>query len=516
MNCVYMVIPAWFAFRHQTIFMDITKRMKAEEAARHAQRLLQGVFNSLHDAVFIIEADTANLLDCNPAATAIFGYTREEMIGQPAAILHLNQATLEAFRRRLYEAVETKGALFGFEYCMKRKSGSLFPSEHSVMPLTDDQGRRVGWISVVRDLTERKQAEAALKESQQWLRALIEHAPVALFALDCQGRIMFSQGERLLKNNKAVMPMVGQSALDLFGSLTVFEDNGRLTTGRALILRILNGETIGFAAQFQETWYQIAVSPLRNQFGLMIGAVGVALDITERKRAEHLLRELTHRLRQAQDEERRRLARELHDSTGQRLAAALMNLELLKRHLAGGDAQAGKLLADSLALVEQCSQEVRTLSYLLHPPLLDDLGLAESVRDYADGFAKRSGLRVDLEVSEDWRPLAKETELVLFRILQQSLANVHRHSDSLTASIRLAREDGAVRLEVSDSGRGMPPEVASGRDLARMGVGIAGMRERLQELEGRLEIESGPGGTTVRAWVPVSGAHASPESDLET
>ena len=149
----------------EVIHTDITERKRAEEALRESQQLLERTFASLLDAVFIIDADTVEIMDCNPAASEIFGYSSQEMLGRTTAFLHIDQAALEEFRQHLYPAVEEKGFLFLPEFRMKRKDGTVFPTEHSVMPLEDEQGKRIGWVSVIRDITDRKRAEDALRHS---------------------------------------------------------------------------------------------------------------------------------------------------------------------------------------------------------------------------------------------------------------------------------------------------------------------------------------------------------------
>ena len=212
------------------------------------------------------------------------------------------------------------------------------------------------------------------------------------------------------------------------------------------------------------------------------------------------MRELSGWLLRVQDEERRRIARELHDATAQNLAALAMNLSGLRQSIPEEDKRAARQLAECKRLVERSVQEIRTVSYLLHPPLLDEFGLAWAVSDYAEGFAKRSHVRVDLDVPEDFERLPHPVELALFRVLQEALRNVHRHSGSPTASVRLARQGNSVILEVRDGGRGLDPAVLRGSTL---GVGIAGMRERLRQLGGRVEMESGLPGTCLRAILPL-------------
>jgi len=228
-------------------------------------------------------------------------------------------------------------------------------------------------------------------------------------------------------------------------------------------------------------------------------------NIRDREQANKALRELSRRLFQMQDEEHRRIGRELHDSIAQELVAVSMNLGQLQRRIEGRDLITDNLLSDSMALVEQCNREIRTISHLLHPPLLDELGLRRALQDYIEGFAGRSAIVTTLDVAEDVDRLPAEIETALFRVVQESLGNIHRHSGSTAAAIRIRRDAGTVRLEISDEGGGLPPGLRQGNKemSVPVGVGIAGMRERLRQVGGQLEIESSDRGTTVRAIVPL-------------
>jgi signal transduction histidine kinase len=212
---------------------------------------------------------------------------------------------------------------------------------------------------------------------------------------------------------------------------------------------------------------------------------------------------LSQRLLSVQDEERRKLARDLHDSTGQTLAALKINVALLEA-TCPSQPSARVLMSEVAALADQAIQEIRTMSYLLHPPLLDEVGFACAAEWYVEGFAKRSGIHVSVDFSPGER-LPKRVELALFRVLQESLTNVHRHSGASTVKVNFKRDAKAVILEIRDFGRGFSPErLARLRETsADAGVGLAGMRERIYELTGRLELESDAGGTTVRATVPL-------------
>jgi signal transduction histidine kinase len=217
------------------------------------------------------------------------------------------------------------------------------------------------------------------------------------------------------------------------------------------------------------------------------------------------LRQLSARVISLQDEERRRIARELHDSAGQYLAAIEMNLSGLKQtpHL---EESLARPISDSLDLANLCTAEIRTISYLLHPPLLDEMGLASALGWYLEGFSERSGIRVDLDYAKDFGRLPREIETVLFRVVQQGLANIHRHSGSHVAKIRMEADAESVRVEICDEGRGIDPEILKGMDAGRrlMGVGIAGMRERVRVMGGRFSIRSGREGTTIDVTLPLA------------
>lgn len=218
----------------------------------------------------------------------------------------------------------------------------------------------------------------------------------------------------------------------------------------------------------------------------------------ERKNAE--IQELNGRLMQLQDDERRRLARELHDSTGQMLAALNINLNLLKTLTADSGERITKLAQDSSALTEELTRQLRTMSYLLHPPLLDEAGLESALRWYVEGFSQRSTIAVELKISENFDRLPGEVELALFRVVQESLTNVHRHSGSRAANVHIARDHDKIAVEVRDQGRSAQPV----KKAFAPGVGILGMRERLRLLGGKLEIHSDSGGTLIRALVPLN------------
>jgi signal transduction histidine kinase len=228
-------------------------------------------------------------------------------------------------------------------------------------------------------------------------------------------------------------------------------------------------------------------------------------DITKRKHTEEALQQLSTRLLQLQDEERRRLGRELHDSLAQSVLAVNLNLAQVARGSTPLDAHSKRAMSEARRLLQEMAQEIRTLSYLLHPPVLDELGLTSAIKEYAAGFSERSGIKLDVELQPGFGRLSQEAETAFFRIVQESLSNIQRHSGSQTAKIRLRGDVDRVELEVSDQGRGMDrATIERGENTrTRLGVGILGMRERMVQLGGKLEVESTSDGTIVRAVIPL-------------
>jgi PAS domain S-box-containing protein len=279
----------------------------------------------------------------------------------------------------------------------------------------------------------------------------------------------------------------------------------------------------------------LTISPVRDANGKIVGASKIARDITQRKRIERELREseeryrmladaletqvqfrtqelerrnselreLSGRLLESQDVERRHIARELHDSAGQTLAALGMSLSRLAQDAKNNPDQLAKGIEDAEGLVQHLTQEIRTTSYLLHPPMLDEVGISSALDWYVQGLAERSSLQIDLKVSENFGRLPPEMELLIFRLVQESLTNIHRHSGSKTALIRIEREGDNVQVKVEDQGRGMSPERLAEIQSRGTGVGIRGMRERVRHFLGDLVIESNGSGTRVYATLPL-------------
>jgi signal transduction histidine kinase len=243
-------------------------------------------------------------------------------------------------------------------------------------------------------------------------------------------------------------------------------------------------------------------------------AVELKAQVAERKLAEENLMELTGRLLQLRDEEQRRVARDLHDGVGQLLVAMSMNhgRALADKHLSP---MAAKAISENADLLAQVSREIRTISHLLHPPLLDQVGLAPGVREYLEGFAERSRMKVRFEIAEDFGRLPRELETTLFRIVQEGLTNVHRHSESRMVAIRIVRTSCQVSVAIADSGTGIPRQKVREIEAGRAsGVGLRGMRERVRQLRGSFRIRSSHKGTVVAIRLPLEITMASRRDDF--
>ncbi len=265
-------------------------------------------------------------------------------------------------------------------------------------------------------------------------------------------------------------------------------------------------------------------SPIIDEGGKLIGIVGTSRGLTkERIEMERSLREramelqatneklqgLSARLLRLRDDEQRRIARELHDSVGQLIAAIAMNIAKVRTQSHKLDEAGARAVAENQALVEQLGKEVRTISHLLHPPLLDELGLISALRMYVEGFSARSKIKVELTIAAELGRLSDDLEIACFRTAQECLTNIHRHSKSTIAAVSIREGEGRVVLEVRDNGQGIPRErLTELMAPGSVGVGLAGMHERLKELGGKLEIKSDESGTSVTATLPLKRAAA--------
>lgn len=481
---------------------DITEHKRAELGLQESEARLRALVESTDDVIFELD-EHATYLNVWTTNEQLLVWPKSELLG-----------------RRIDEVLGPEGARPFLEAC-RRVLGTGRP-ESLEYPLDFPEGKRwfLGRISpiertdverrlclFVREITDRKRAEEEVKQSAERFRLLVEEIKdYAIVMLDPEGSIVtWNVGAQRLQGYRRD-EIVGKH----FSLLYPLEDVRAGKPARLLTIATFEGrvEDEGWRLRKDGSrfWADVVITPLHGEGGNLRGFSKVTRDVTERRKSEDDLRQLSGRVLRLQDEERRRMARELHDSTAQTLAALSLNLALVhQRAGASIDPKAQKSLAESIELAEQASREIRTFSYLLHPPMLDEAGLQYALQWYVEGFAERTRIRVDFEVSPDLKRLPGDVETALFRVVQECLTNIHRHSESPTARIRLWHDSTGVSLEVADAGKGLPGEAfAQGSEgTVALGVGIRGMRERVRQLGGRLEVKPGRPGTIVEVSLPL-------------
>ncbi len=453
----------------------------------------------------------------SPQIERSLGFTQEEWLGDP--IRWYRQIHPGDKERWSTEAAHTflTGEPLSSVYRVLARDQRVVWFQCEVRMVRHPDGRPWFLHGIGFDVTEWKLTEEALRASEEMLRNLFESAPDTVVVVNQLGQI-----ERVNIQAERVFGYRRQELLNQPVELLLPERfRNRHVRHRASFLAEPHLRPMGASLELyarrkdgSEFPVDIMLSPMGTPRGCWV--IVVIRDITSRtqtaeelKRREGELRALSASLLSAQDEERRRIARELHDGTAQNLAGLAMNLSLLLHSPhTPQDWAWRRILFESLALTEQCSTEVRNLSYLLHPPLLDDLGLTSALKSYITGFSQRTGIQVELEFQPEPGRLPQEVETTLFRIVQEGLANIHRHSGSLKAGIRLLVNEYTVRLEVWDEGKGFLDKVPHDHPVGAIGfgVGIPGMRERAQQLGGGMEIHTGPQGTTIKVTLPLRGS----------
>jgi PAS domain S-box-containing protein len=386
-------------------------------------------------------------------------------------------------------------------------------------PLRDEKGNVVKWFGVSIDIEDSKQAEEALRSSE------LEQRHIASQLERERSRLVEAQEMAKIGSWEAELP--GLSVIWSEQTHRIFEtDPSRFHPTRPKFREFIHPEDrakvdAAFVASLDKrspctVEYRIVMPAARvkileerwqafhDEEGKPIRVAGTCRDITERVRAEEELRRLSGQLLRLQDEERRRIARDLHDSTGQDLVALATALSQLHASIPSSSRKLRKLASQCQTLADQCIREIRTVSYLLHPPMLDEAGLEDAIRHYVSGFTQRTGIEVELEISPRLGRMKPDAEMTLFRVVQESLTNIQRHSGSPQAKIRIERNQGTITLEISDKGSGIPGNLRrqNGKLSFGLGVGIPSMHERVTHIGGQLDIESGGSGTTVRVTIP--------------
>lgn len=516
-----------------------------------AIRLLAAIVDSSDDAIVSKNLDGI-ITSWNHSAERIFGYTAEEAVGKHITLIipkeRWNEENDIISRLRRGQRVDH------FETVRVRKDGTTVDLSLTISPVKDAAGRVIGASKVAHDITEQKRAQE--RERRITAEALAAKAKFyAVFEQTTQFAGIMTKEGVLVEANKLCLDGCGYRAEEVLGKpfwqagwwRNFEESRNKIRAATDLAAQgIPYREVLRYSwADGTERLVDFALYPILGSDNEVLFLHPTGVDITDHKRTEEnyrklvesldlevrartreleqrtadvlrqseQLRELSWQLLRVQDEERRHIARELHDSAGQTLTVLGMNLAMLVQK-AGRDAPKLAGEAEKIqALVQQLHREIRTASYLLHPPLLDESGLTSALNWYVQGLVERSGLDITLDIPEDFGRVPTDMELIIFRLVQECLTNIHRHSGSKAAQIAITRDEDGIAIEIRDQGSGIPSEKLAEIQSGRSGVGICGMRERLRKFHGNLNVESDSSGTTICVTIPLSKAAADEETE---
>ena len=466
---------------------DITERKQRENALVLFRSLIDGS----NDALEVIDPATLRFLEVNEKACRDLGYSREELLS--LTVLDVDVGMDPSAMKTVRETC-LKGFVV-FESVHRRKNGSTFPVEVTIRPLTLE---RAYYVAVARDITDRKRAQEALRESEERLRLAAEAGKMFAYTWDAATDQILRSGDSYLLGVDAATPFTGRQLLETVHSddrhllVSAFD---RLTPDAPLFqvsYRMIrpDGEVV---------WVERNSRAYFDEHGRVLRIIGMAADVTQRKRGEEALSSISRRLIQAQEAERARIARDLHDDIGQRLAVLTMTLEQLT-HIRSHAPDEGRSHLDALrAQTAEISASVRALAHELHSSRLQHLGVAAAMKGFCAEFSAQQKIEVDFGYAEIQPGVPAETALCLFRVLQEALHNAVRHSGVRQFEVQLREKPDALQLTVHDKGSGFDPETA----IDGGGLGLTSMKERLKLVGGELLIKSRPSrGTTIVARVP--------------
>jgi PAS domain S-box-containing protein len=493
---------------------DITERKAAEEALRENEERFRKVLETAEVGIATLDQE-GRIRFCNRAGLALFGLTLEQVLGKSSEFitpptLREDGSVCTPDDQLAARAIATGKEIRGI---VQRVYREAFRDWRwvlaSAQPILKSDGSLYEVIVTFTDITPLKDAEEAVRQSEAEFRTIFDNAAMGIALADVSGR--------LVRVNPAFQRLLGYSAHELeqmtFLDITHPAD---VASSSSLYKELIEGKRDRYRIKKRYVrkggelcWTWLSTSAMRLPDRQLQYCVSMIEDITQQELAEQSLYELSTRMLRIQEEEQRRIAREVHDSTSQELAALAMNLGALRKSPEALSPKIRKKLAECLSILSSVSRQIRTFSYLLHPPLIDEFGLWAALRVFIEEFRNRSGLKVGLQIDRnlEGHRLHPTCEMTLFRFVQEGLANVHKHAGSKTVSVQVQLQDHCIRASIADKGRGIQPAVlkeinsATGRGV---GVGIPGMKERVRQLGGHLEIQSDLQGTVVVAMVPVN------------
>ena len=498
------------------VLSDINLTKNTSERFKKAKEFAEGIIDTVHEPLIVLDSDL-RVIYANPAFLTNFQVSRDETERRFLYRIGNEQWNIPELRALLEKVAANDTPVNDFEVTHDFPGLGSKTMLLNARPIHDAHRDERLILLAIEDITERKQGEAALRQ----LAAIVQSSDDAIISTDLQ-RVITSW-------NSGAQRIFGYTETEAIGQpISIIVPPELRQEEEQIRQRLAAGEhiehfdTVRLAKQGKRVHVSITISPVRDSAGQVVGASKNARDITDRKQLEEMrqqkhlqleslveqrtasLRQLSSHLHQVQDDERRKIARELHDSVGQYLVSVKLNIAQVDQPEL--EAKAKTALSESDELLDKCLAEIRTISHLLHPPLLDESGLASAATWYVEGFGKRSSIQTNLDISRGLKRLPQLVEMAMFRALQESLTNVHRHSKSPKVDVRIELANGYVQLLVRDYGRGIAPErleqfYTAGSDL---GVGLTGMRERVTELGGTLHLLSENPGISVRVTIPLA------------
>ena len=518
-------------------------RRAAEETSRKSEQRFRAIVETTPQCVKLVAADGTLLHMNSPGSQMVGAHSPEDVVGRSVYDLI---APEDRERYKAFNESICRGEKGSLQFDIVGLEGKRRHMETHAAPLSNADGTLIH-LAVTSDISEREVAQRA----NNLLAAIVDSSDDAIVSKTLDGIIT--------SWNKGAERIFGYTPDEAVGKhISLIIPADRQDEEIDILRRIRAGDRVDHFETIRQRKdgnlldISVTISPMRDSTGRIIGASKVARDISHRRQSEIALRQSEERLRKlaetldaevrarteeleqrnrevltqaeqvrqlswqllrTQDEERRHIARELHDSAGQTLAVLGMNLATL---IENAKRQAPEIAATSEQIrdmVDELTKEIRTTSYLLHPPLLDENGLPAALSWYIRGLSERSGLDISFSISDEFGRLPREMELVVFRLVQECLTNIHRHSDAKTATIQINRDLDRVLIEVRDHGKGIPNEKLSQIQQGRAGVGIRGIRERLRQFHGELILDNAGGGTTVMVTIPVPKETASSIAD---
>src|SRR6266567_2008513 len=464
-------------------FNDAARRLQdLYDALKSSEERFRTLFETTQVGIAVLDQNSTVLL-CNPAVLNILGWTEEKVLGQRVddskfRVLREDGSPCPVEERPSSKALTMKQDVRDVALQIHRPAFDDWVWVlASARPLLRSDGSVYQVIVTFTDLTQQKRSEEALRRREAEFRLIFDNAAIGMVLIDSAGC--------LLRSNRSLQTMLGYSDQELtavkLATVTHPED---VSLDSALFQEVVDGKLDRYQIKKryirkdgQLCWVRVTVSALRQDDGSLQYSVAMIEDITSQELAEQSIRELSTRMLRIQEEEQRRIAREVHDSTAQEMTALTLTLGALQMAEDELSPKARKQISESLALAKRVAREIRTFSYLLHPPMLSELGLWIALRLFVEEFRERSGLQVSVQIAEalEGTRLDPGHEMTLFRFVQEALANIHRHSGSRTAAVDIQLHDRWISASIMDTGRGIPSKILKDLQSAEGGVGGVGI-----------------------------------------